>query len=152
MFWYLVHSALKGFHPNEFQSDIRRGTKRRNFLCYHWEHYMWSMQCNVDFGYQLVFAMGLRKTTENLDHVGRSQDLSDANWLLASSPALNTRALTLVPICAVFFFSFLWKHLQVAFTKIVSVYNLDKHQTVYNTRGRNESIYVQICLQLYIYL
>jgi hypothetical protein len=29
--WCLVHSALKGFHPNEFQSDIRRCTLRRNF-------------------------------------------------------------------------------------------------------------------------
>jgi hypothetical protein len=31
------------------------------------------------------------------------------------------------------------------------VYNLDKHQTVYNTCGKNECIYAQICLQLYIY-
>jgi hypothetical protein len=26
MSWWLVHSALKGFRPNEFQSEIRRGT------------------------------------------------------------------------------------------------------------------------------
>jgi hypothetical protein len=32
--------------------------------------------------------------------VGRSQDLPDANWLLASSPAPNTRVPTPVPICA----------------------------------------------------
>jgi hypothetical protein len=32
MSWCLVHSALKGFHPNEFQSDIRRSTLKRNFL------------------------------------------------------------------------------------------------------------------------
>jgi hypothetical protein len=51
------------------------------------------------------------KTMENLDQVGWSQDLPDANWLLASSPALNTWALTLVPICAVFssFFFFFEK-------------------------------------------
>jgi hypothetical protein len=29
---------------------------------------------------------------------------------------------------------------------------LDKHQTVYNTCGRNERIYEQICIQIYIYL
>jgi hypothetical protein len=58
----------------------------------------WSMSTN------LAFVLGPRKTTENLDLVGRSQDLLDANWLIASSPALNTRVLTLVPICV--FFSF----------------------------------------------
>jgi hypothetical protein len=45
-----------------------------------------------------AFALEQRKTTENLDRVGRSQDLPDANWRLASIPALNTRILTLVPI------------------------------------------------------
>jgi hypothetical protein len=37
----------------------------------------------------------------DLDRVGRSQDLLNANWLLASSQALNMQVLTLVPICAV---------------------------------------------------
>jgi hypothetical protein len=55
---------------------------------------MGSMQCNVEFGYQLSICFG---TKENLDRV--------ANWLLANSPALNPRALILVPICAVMFFS-----------------------------------------------
>jgi hypothetical protein len=50
---------------------------------------MVSMKCNVEF----AFALGPRKTTENLDRVGRSQDLPDANLLLASSPALNPRTL-----------------------------------------------------------
>jgi hypothetical protein len=34
----------------------------------------------------------------------------------------------------------------------LSAYNLDKHQTMYNTCGRNVYIYAQICLQIYIYL
>jgi hypothetical protein len=37
MSWCLIHMALEGFHLNEFQSDIKRWTLRRNFLCYHWE-------------------------------------------------------------------------------------------------------------------
>jgi hypothetical protein len=39
------------------------------------------LQCNVEFeNYELnFFAPGLRKTTKNLDRVGRSQDLPDAN-------------------------------------------------------------------------
>jgi hypothetical protein len=48
-----------------------------------------------------VFALGTMKATENLDRIGLSQDLPDANSILASSPALNTVALTLVPTCAV---------------------------------------------------
>jgi hypothetical protein len=64
---------------------------------------MRSMQCNVEFGYQLSICSG---TKENLDRVGPSQDLPDANRLLVSSPALNTRALTLVPICVFFFLLF----------------------------------------------
>jgi hypothetical protein len=55
-----------------------------------------------NLGTNSAFALGPRKTMENLDRIGRSQDLPDANWLLASSPALNTRALTLVPICALY--------------------------------------------------
>jgi hypothetical protein len=53
-----------------------------------------------NLGINSAFALGPRKTTENLDRVGRSQDFPDANWLLASSPALNTRTLTSVPGCA----------------------------------------------------
>jgi hypothetical protein len=67
---------------------------------------MGSMQCKVEFGYQLSICSG---TKENLDRVGRSQELQDAYWLLASSPALNPQALTLVPICAInFFFCFVF--------------------------------------------
>jgi hypothetical protein len=40
---------------------------------------MGSMQCNVELGTNSAFALGPRKTTENLDQVGRSQDLPDAN-------------------------------------------------------------------------
>jgi hypothetical protein len=39
---------------------------------------MRGMQCNVEFGYQLsisAFALGPRKTTENRDRVGWSQDV-----------------------------------------------------------------------------
>jgi hypothetical protein len=65
------------------------------------------MQCNVELSTNSVFALLPRKTTESVDEVCWSQDLLDANWPLASSPALNTLVLTLVPICAVFFLFFL---------------------------------------------
>jgi hypothetical protein len=37
-------------------------------------------------GTNWVFAVGLRKGTEYLDTVGRTQDLPDAHWLLACGP------------------------------------------------------------------
>jgi hypothetical protein len=61
-----------------------------------------------------AFALGPRKIPENLDRVGRSQD-----WLLASSPVLNTRVLTLVPICAVSSFLPLF-----LFSPFKNIYNL----------------------------
>jgi hypothetical protein len=57
----LVHAALEGLHPNGFQSDIRRCTLRRNVLCYHWEGCIWSMQCNVEFGYLLSICSGTKE-------------------------------------------------------------------------------------------
>jgi hypothetical protein len=53
-----------------------------------------SARCNL--GTNSVFALGMRKTTENLDRIGRSQDLPDANCLLAGSSAFNAQILTLV--------------------------------------------------------
>jgi hypothetical protein len=78
--WCPVHSALKGFHPNEFQSDIRSCTLRRNFLLplggLHVKH---AVQRGICSGTNSAFALGPTLTTENLDRVGRSQDLPDAN-------------------------------------------------------------------------
>jgi hypothetical protein len=112
---------------------------------------MGSMQCNVEFGYQLSICSG---TKENLDRVGLSQELPEANLLLASSPALNSRALTLVPICAVrfLFFSFLFFSTSCFLQLLLCAYDLDKNQTVYNTCGRNKHIYEQRCIRTCIYL
>jgi hypothetical protein len=70
-----------------------------------------------NLGTNSAFALGPRKTAENLDGVGRSQDLPDANWPLASSPALNPRTLTLVPnlCCCVFLFCFFFSFLFLSF-------------------------------------
>jgi hypothetical protein len=35
---------------------------------------------------------------------------------------------------------------------LLCAYDLDKHQTMYNTCGSNKRIYEQICIQIYIYL
>jgi hypothetical protein len=42
-----------------------------------------------NLGTNSAFALGPRKITENLDRVGWSQDLPNAYWLLASSPAFK---------------------------------------------------------------
>jgi hypothetical protein len=112
---------------------------------------MWSMQCNVEFEYQLSICSGTKETTENLDRIGRSQDLPDANRLLASSPALNSGALILVPICA-FFFPFPLKTITTFFfTRIVSCGRNDAymHKYAYNyayickpkSKSKSKSLY-----------
>jgi hypothetical protein len=69
-----------------------------------------------------TFALGPRKTTENLYRVGRSQDLPDANWLLASSSAL-----TLVPICAALFLFSVFLLFFISFFFITIVCMCDRH-------------------------
>jgi hypothetical protein len=62
------------------------------------------------------------------------QDLLNANRLLVSSPTLDTRVLTLVPIFAVVFFSiFLFPHKLFFLQIVLCACNLDKHQTMYST-------------------
>jgi hypothetical protein len=34
---------------------------KAKFICYHWEGCMWSMQCNVEFGYQLSISSGTKE-------------------------------------------------------------------------------------------
>jgi hypothetical protein len=47
------------------------------------------MWCNVELGTNLKFALVPRKTTENPDRIGWSQDLTDAYWLTVISPAFK---------------------------------------------------------------
>jgi hypothetical protein len=100
---------LEGLAP-VFRSHV---SAVRNCQYYHWEGCMGSMQCNVEFGYQLSICSA---TKENHGKPWSSWTVagpSECNWLLASSPALNPRTLTLVhTLCyciflfCFFFFSF----------------------------------------------
>jgi hypothetical protein len=49
------------------------------FQCYRWEGSCEACSATWNLGTNSAFALGPRKTTENPDRVGRSQDLSDAN-------------------------------------------------------------------------
>jgi hypothetical protein len=69
-----------------------------------------------NLGTNSAFAPGTRQTTENLDRVGRSQDLPDTNYLLFSSQALNARTPTSLPICVVALFE---KFAHLVFTNSV---------------------------------
>jgi hypothetical protein len=61
--YVLVPSPLgiKGVPSERFQFDIRKCTLRRNCWCYHWESCMRSIQCNVEFGYQLSICSGTKE-------------------------------------------------------------------------------------------
>jgi hypothetical protein len=70
---------LEGLHWSEIQSDIRRATLGRNFKVTIWRAAWEACSGTWNLGTNSEFALGPTKTTENLNRVGRSQDLPDAN-------------------------------------------------------------------------
>jgi hypothetical protein len=70
----------------------------------------------VKFGYQLSICSRSEENHGKSWSGCRSQDLPDTNCLLASSPALNTRTPTSVPICVVALFE---KFVDLVFTNSV---------------------------------
>jgi hypothetical protein len=110
---------------------------------------MWSMQCNVEFGYQLSICSGAKgnhaKPWSSWSVAGPSGcklTSSQQSGIKYVSPNINP-----YPCCCFFFSSPpLFLFLQVLFYKYfyVGIICIHKHQTVYNTWGRNERIYEQI--------
>jgi hypothetical protein len=93
---------------------------------------MTSMQCNLEFGYQLNICTGTKGN----------------NGIKYAIPNIS-------PCLCCFFFFFLsvffFENIYKLFLQtLLSVYDLNKHQTVYNTCGGNEYTCAQICLQIYI--
>jgi hypothetical protein len=74
----LVVSLLNRVIQSEVKVKSQSYTSvARNFQCYHWEGCMGSMQCNMEFGYQLSICSG---TKENPDRFGWSQDHLDTDF------------------------------------------------------------------------
>jgi hypothetical protein len=88
---------------------------------------MRSMQCNVELGYQLSICSGAK------ENHGKPR----LSWPVAGPSGCK---LTSSQQSGIKYASPNTKHLLAVFTKILSAYNLDNHQTVYNTYGRNECI------------
>jgi hypothetical protein len=75
----------------------------RNILVSHFDLNSWTNVCeSCSATWNLLatstFALGLRRTTGNRVQGGRSQDLPDADWLVAKNHSLNRTTLTLVHI------------------------------------------------------
>jgi hypothetical protein len=66
MIGIIFYMTLEGLHYSEIRSNIGRATCEAS-------------RATWDLGNNSAFALGPRKTTQNLDRVGRSQDLPDAN-------------------------------------------------------------------------
>jgi hypothetical protein len=93
-----------------------------------------------NLGTNSAFILGQRKTTENLDGVGRSQDLSDANWILASGPPLNNPYLAVALLKKKEMYIFVFTDL------FFCVHALGEHQTVvYNIARR---IYAEVIVRV----
>jgi hypothetical protein len=88
--------TLEGLNYSEILLYHWEGCIREKSWGYHWEGCMWSMQYNVELGYQISICSRAEENHGKLDLVGRSQDLTYADWLLASGPALSTRTLRFV--------------------------------------------------------
>jgi hypothetical protein len=144
--------TLEELYYSEISSNIRRAILDRNFDVTIGRVACEASSATWNLGTNSAFAVGPRKTTENLDHVGQLQDLSDVDCLLAGSPALNTRTLTLVPIWLLFY---LKKEVYIfVFTDLpFYMHTLDEHQTfMYNICKENACLHAHTCRQIYIYL
>jgi hypothetical protein len=127
--------TLERLHYSEIWSNTERATCEASSAT-------WNLGINS------AFALGLREIMKTLDRVGRSQDVPGENWLLASSSALSTRTLTLVPIRLLLYLitilhncfiriCMLWmstKQLCITFAKRIYAYthiHADKHTYIY---------------------
>jgi hypothetical protein len=94
----ILISTSEGCIRVQYWFKIRRTSLRRNFNVTIRRAAYEACLATWNLGTNSAFDLGPRKTTENLDRVGSSQDTGpspDANWLQASYPALHTRTLTL---------------------------------------------------------
>jgi hypothetical protein len=112
---------------------------------------MGSMECNMQFGYQLSIVLGPRKhgkTSLCWPVAGPSRcklASSQQSGIKYGSPNISPYL-----YCCLFFL-FAPPPPKLFCTNILCVYNLDKHQTVYNTCGGNEYIHEQYAYK-YIYI
>jgi hypothetical protein len=132
------------------ESTLENPTLGRNFYCYHWEGCMWSMQCNVESGYQLSICSG---TKENHRKPWSSWPVAGPSRCKLTSSQQSGIKYASPDISPYLCFCFVEEHLlyKLLLKIFLYTYNLDKHQTGYNTCGRNDRIYEQLCIQIYIY-
>jgi hypothetical protein len=148
--------TLEGLHYSQIWYNIGRSTLGRNFdvtivrALREASSAMWNLCTNS------AFVLGSRKTTENLDRVGRTQDLPDANWLLATRPAVNMRNLTIIPIWLLLYLKkevFIFVFTDLPFY----VRTLDEQQPVVHKIWEDnlclyEHTYLHIYINLYLWL
>jgi hypothetical protein len=149
MSWCRVHT---------WKSDIRKATLGQNVWCYHWEGCMGNMQCNVKFGYQLIICSGTKENHRKpwlswlvAGPSGCKPTPSQQSGIKSTSPNISPYLCCFLSFFPPFFL-FLFFLTSCFLQLFLCAYNLDKHQTVYNTCERNEHMYEEICIQIYIYL
>jgi hypothetical protein len=142
--------TLEVLHYGEIWSNIGKVTLERNFDVTIGRAACEKSSAIWNLGTNSVFAPRPRKITGNLDRVGRSQDFQAANWRLASSPTLNTRNLTLIPIWLQLYLKnvYLYKSsfLCAYFRWALNICEENTCQRVYAHTG------MQTCMYLYLWL
>jgi hypothetical protein len=113
-------STFRGLRLSENWSNIGRTMLLRNLDVTHGRAATEACSATWNFGTSSAFALGSRKITEKLDRVGRSHDLPDADWLLASRSASKYVNPSIRPcICAV---ALSWKILRIVLQSILCGY------------------------------
>jgi hypothetical protein len=121
---------------------------------------MWSMQCNVECGYQLSICSGTKENHRNpwsswpvAGPSGCKLAWSQQSGIKYASPNISPYPSGFFPFLPFFFYFFLWKHLQFVSTNILSEYNLDKWKDwMYMCTNMLIKIYLFIYIYIYLYL
>jgi hypothetical protein len=79
-----------------------------------------------------IFPTGMRKTTKSLHRSGRLQDVSDAKWLLASSPIFKNKNCNIIPYLGCYFGSERQQTFLRIFVQFGSVYAYSISQSLLN--------------------
>jgi hypothetical protein len=133
--------ALEGLHCGEILTNIGRAILGQTFDVNNERAACEARSAAWNLVTNWAFALASRKTTENLDRIGRSQDLLDAEWLLASSPAFKYVNPNISPcICAVALFE---KNVFVFVSTYFYVHTLDEQQTTGYNILQGGSLYAQ---------
>jgi hypothetical protein len=124
--WALLWAGVYCVWAELFDSNVGKTTLGRTFYVEIGRTACDACSSTWNLGTYSAFSLTPRKSMDNLAQICRLQDLPNANWLLASSSAWNTRTLMLVPV---WLFPYSEKNYILGSQSLFHMHNLDEQQT-----------------------